>query len=240
MGISIAICEDEAPSALCTCLRKDIKKVSVSEPELFGDAAEFDELVSLEEAHALFPDYEAFIKRNRINEESDAIYMEKVKKDADREILAPKAVKKLTGWVFMDRLDEAGKAKAMEMSLPENRITGWDCLDFDGMNETCGKCTLSWDKGRGCLGAFGPDNSLLPEIAARRECPLIASVPQSAKDQKRFTSEDAVELKREVELLTEVLPEEGKMMVRRYSGPLERMGAVADISIREGCGFYFF
>ena len=240
MGISIAICEEEAPSALCTGLRKDIRKVSVSEPEQFGDAAEFDELVSLEDAHALFPDFEAFLKRNRINAESDAIYMEKVKKDTDREVLAPKVVKKLTGWVFMDKLDDDRKKKAMELSLPENRITGWDCLDFDGMNETCGRCPLSWDKGRGCLGAFGPDNSLLPGIAEKRDCPLIASVPESAKAQKRFTSEDAKELKREVELLTEVLPEEGKMMVRRYSGPLERLGAVADISLREGCGFYFF
>ena len=44
----------------------------------------------------------------------------------------------------------------------------------------------------------------------------------------------------EVEILNKALPEEGKMMVRRYSGPVERLEAVARISVEEGCGFYFF
>ena len=113
-------------------------------------------------------------------------------------------------------------------------------LDFDGMNEMCASCPLSWDKGRGCIGTFGPDNSQLPEIAERRGCKIIASVPEGAKDGKIYTPEEAKIMAEEVRLLQEVLPEEGKMAVRRYSGPLERLGAVADISSKEGCGFYFF
>ena len=63
---------------------------------------------------------------------------------------------------------------------------------------------------------------------------------QAVAEGKRFTSEDAEELLREVEVLREALPAEGKMMVRRYSGPVDRMEAVARISKSEGCGFYFF
>ena len=36
------------------------------------------------------------------------------------------------------------------------------------------------------------------------------------------------------------LPEEGKVYVRRYGGVLERLDAVADICVKEGCGFVFF
>ena len=68
----------------------------------------------------------------------------------------------------------------------------------------------------------------------------MASVPDAVKDGRRFTPEDAKELLREVEVLRAALPEEGKMMVRRYSGPVDRMEAVAKISVSEGCGFFFF
>ena len=47
-------------------------------------------------------------------------------------------------------------------------------------------------------------------------------------------------LKKEVEILTAALPEEGKVYVRRYGGVLERLDAVADICVKEGCGFIFF
>lgn len=241
MGISIAICEKDAPNASCAELKKTVVKTLVSDVSLFGDAAEYDEIVSLDDAKALFSDYEAFIKRNRINEETDAIYLDKVKKAEDLEILKPKSEKKYTGWVVFDKLEtQELKDKAIELSKPENRLTGWDMLDFDAMNEMCAACPLSWDKGRGCIGTFGPDNSQLPEIAERRGCPVIASVPAGAKDGKIYTPAEAESLAKEVALLQEVLPEEGKMAVRRYSGPLERLGAVADISVKEGCGFYFF
>lgn len=241
MGISIAICEKDAPNASCAELKKNIVKTLVSDVSLFNDAAEYDEVVSLDDAKSLFEDYEAFIKRNRINEETDAIYLDKIKKADDLELLKPKSTKNYTGWVVFNKLEsDELKNKALELSKPENRLTGWDMLDFDGMNEMCAACPLSWDKGRGCIGTFGPDNSQLPEIAERRGCKIIASVPEGAKDGKIYTPEEAKIMAEEVRLLQEVLPEEGKMAVRRYSGPLERLGAVADISSKEGCGFYFF
>ncbi len=240
MGINIGICELEAKSASCAELKKEIHKVMLTDIKGFEAAAEFDEKVSLEEAARLFPDWEAFVKRNRLNAEADAVYLEKIKNDADMAVLKPKAVRTATGWVNLSKLDAAAKKKAVEASAPENRLTGWDLVEFDEMNKMCSECGLSWDKGRGCIGAFGPDNGALPEIAAKYGCPIIASVPESAKVKKRFSPEDGKKLLAEVDKLNAVLPDEGKMAVRRYGGPLERVGAVAKVSVDNNCGFFFF
>ncbi|MDO5852551.1 MAG: hypothetical protein Q4Q62_00500 [Thermoplasmata archaeon] len=238
MGINIGIMEMEAPSAPCKSLRSDVVRVHIKEDTGFEDAAEYDEFVPYEDAKAAVGDWEAFVKRNRLNEEADAVYIAKVKKDDDLAVLKPLSKRTYTGWVIMSGLDDKKRAEALEKS--DDRVTGWDQLDFDEMNEMCGSCPLSWDKGRGCIGAFGPDNSLLPEIAGRHGCPIVASVPQSVAEGKKYTSSDAAELLREVGVLREALPGEGKAMVRRYSGPLDRMEAVARISEKEGCGFFFF
>lgn len=238
MGINIGIMEMEAPSAPCKELRSTVVRVHLDDPAGYEAGAVYDEYVPYDRAKAAFPDWEAFVKRNRLNEDADAVYLEKVKKDEDLEVLRPLAEKRYTGWIDIARLPEDLRQKASEAS--DERVTGWDQLDFDEMNAMCGSCPLSWDKGRGCIGAFGPDNSLLPEIAGRHGCPIVASVPQAAKEGRRFSPEDADELLREAAVLAEALPQEGKMMVRRYSGPVERLKAVAEISKKEGCGFFFF
>ena len=132
------------------------------------------------------------------------------------------------------------REEVLKRSKKENRFTGWDGLEFDEMNEMCAKCALSWDKGRGCMGAFGPENSKLPEIAEKHGCKIVASAVKSAEEQRRFSAEDAKVLKEEVAKITAVLPDEGKVFVRRYGGVLERLDAVADVCIKEGCGFIFF
>ena len=240
MGINIGICETEAPGAPCRELRGNIVKVHLEDPSGFEERMEYDVKVDLDTAKEAVGDWDAFIKRNRINPETDAVYMDKVKKDDDRALLEPLAQRVCTGWIVVEGLPEDVRGQVLERAGSEDRLTGWDMLSFDEMNEMCANCPLSWDKGRGCIGAFGPDNSLLPEIAGRHGCPIVASVPDAVREGKRFTSEDAEELLREVAVLREALPEEGKMMVRRYSGPVDRMEAVARISVSEGCGFFFF
>ena len=240
MGINIGICETEAPSAPCRELRGNIVKVHLEDPSGFEEHMEYDVKVDLDTAKEAVGDWDAFIKRNRINPETDTVYMDKVKKDDDRALLEPLAQRVCTGWIVVEGLPEDVRGQVLERAGSEDRLTGWDMLSFDEMNEMCANCPLSWDKGRGCIGAFGPDNSLLPEIAGRHGCPIVASVPDAVREGKRFTSEDAEELLREVAVLREALPEEGKMMVRRYSGPVDRMEAVAKISVSEGCGFFFF
>lgn len=240
MGINIGICEMEARSAPCRELRGDVVKVHVEDTTGLEDVLEYDTLVDLESARMAVGDWDAFIKRNRINPDTDAVYLDKVKRTEDVEVLEPISRKVCTGWVVMDGLDDGMREKVMSVAGKDDLLTGWDMLSFDDMNEMCSNCPLSWDKGRGCIGAFGPDNSLLPEIASRHGCGIVASVPESVREGRRFTPEDASELLREVEVLRQALPEEGKMMVRRYSGPVDRMEAVARISVDEGCGFYFF
>ena len=240
MGINIGICETEAPSAPCRELRANIVKVHLEDPSGFEEYMEYDTKVELDAAKDAVGDWDAFIKRNRINPETDAVYMDKVKKDDDRTLLEPLAQRVCTGWIVTEGLPDDVREKVLEKAGSDDWLTGWDMLGFDEMNDMCSNCPLSWDKGRGCIGAFGPDNSLLPEIAGRHGCPIVASVPDAVREGKRFTPEDAEELLREVGVLREALPEEGKMMVRRYSGPVDRMEAVAKISVSEGCGFFFF
>lgn len=238
MGINIGIMEMETPNAPCRNLRSEIVRVHMGNVSGFEDAAVYDAFVPYEKVRSVVGDWDAFVKRNRLNEDADAVYLEKVKKEDDLKVLEPLAERRCTGWVVMSDVPADRRQEAVDRA--DDIVTGWDCLDFDQMNEMCGSCPLSWDKGRGCIGAFGPDNSLLPDIAARHGCPLVASVPQAVAEGKRFTSEDAEELLREVAVLREALPKEGKMMVRRYSGPVDRMEAVARISQSGGCGFYFF
>ena len=240
MGINIGICETEAPSAPCRELRANVVKVHLEDPSGFEEYMEYDTKVELDAAKDAVGDWDAFIKRNRINPETDAVYMDKVKKDDDRALLEPLAQRVCTGWIVTEGLPDNVREKVLEKAGSDDRLTGWDMLSFDEMNDMCANCPLSWDKGRGCIGAFGPDNSLLPEIAGRHGCPIVASVPDAVREGRRFTPEDAEELLREVGVLREALPEEGKMMVRRYSGPVDRMEAVAKISVSEGCGFFFF
>ena len=240
MGISIAICELESKNALCRECKGTLYKVLVEDVTGLEDICEVDEYVTLEKAKELFPDWDGFVKRNRIAEDVDAIYMVKVKKDEDRAVLAPFVQRKYTGWVALEGLSGDRREEVISRSKPENRITGWDRLEFDEMNDMCARCKLSWDKGRGCMGAFGPTTSKLPEVAGRRGCPIVASVVESSEEQKRFSAEDAEELKREVGVLRAALPEEGKVYVSRYGGVLDRLEAVADVCISEGCGFVFF
>lgn len=240
MGINIGICEMEAKNAACRELRSTIIRVHVDSEKGFEDIAQYEELVELPVAKKAVGDWDAFIKRNRINEETDAVYMSKVKKDEDIALLQPLAKKVCTGWIPMEGLSEERKKEIMAIASKDDIITGWDQLEFDEMNEMCANCPLSWDKGRGCIGAFGPDTSKLPEIAAKYDCPITASAPESAKSQKKFTPADAEALLKEVEILKDVLPKEGKVYVNRYKGPVERMEAVAKISVAESCGWYFF
>ena len=238
MGINIGICEMEAPSAPCRELRSRIVRVYVGDAPEFRDYVSCNRVVPLDAARGAVGDWDAFLKRNRINAETDAVYMDKVKKDDDRSVLDPLATDVPTGWMDADGVPEDVVERAV--AAGGDVLTGWDMLTFEEMGEMCSGCPLSWDKGRGCIGAFGPDNSLLPEIAGRHGCPIVASVPEASKEGRRFSSDDAAELLREVAVLREALPQEGKAMVRRYSGPVDRMEAVARISQSEGCGFYFF
>jgi hypothetical protein len=239
LGISMAICELDADRSLCKDLKVDIVRVYLESVEGYEQYAEYDEVVPLERAKAAFDDWDAFLKRNRIPEDVDFIYMEKVKKEKDIAVLSPMTEKRYTGWIELANVPESMMEELMEKADDDNRLSGWDMLSFDEMNETCAKCGLSWDKGRGCIGTFGPESSVLPEIAKKRGLRIVASVLECAQEQRKLSPGDAAELLTEVGALREALPEEGKVMVRRYSGVLDRLEAMASVCQENGCRFYF-
>ncbi len=240
MGLNMAICELEAENALCRKMKVETIRVLVKPVDGFEDYSGYDMVVSLQNAKDAVDDWEGFMKRNRLSSDVDSIYMEKVKNKDDLKALEPLAEKHYTGWVELSEVPAADAERALEASLPENRITAWHMLSFDEMNETCARCGLSWDKGRGCIGTFGPSNSLLPDIASRHGCEIVGSVLELCEKAERLSPDQAKDLIDEVAKLRLILPAEGKMMVRRYSGVLDRMEAMAEASVQEGCGFYFF
>ncbi|MDN5357823.1 MAG: hypothetical protein AB7D42_02160 [Candidatus Methanomethylophilaceae archaeon] len=240
MGINIAIKETECPSALCREMKQKTVRVLVGHPEEFGDSAEIYCTVSKSCAEDTVGDWEAFLKRNKLSKDTDTVHIDLLIDQGDIAALEPLAERCCSGWVDFDKLDGDSRKKALEDSLPENRTTEWELVSFDEMKDTCARCPVSWDKGRGCMGLFGPDNSLLPEIAGRHACAITASVPEGVASHRIYTPEDAAKLLDEIEVLRRALSEEGKMMVRRYSGPVDRMEAVARICTKEKCGFYFF
>jgi hypothetical protein len=240
MGVSIAICELDTDASACKNAKTSVLKVNLKEVTGFESCAEFDLLVSVAAAKKAFgSEFEAFAKRNRVDAESENIYLEKVKNDADKQKLAPLATKQYTGWIAVDNASADTQKRLLDLADPDNRLTKWDMFSFDEMGEACKKCAVSWDEGRGCIGTFGPDNSALPEIAAKYGCTIIASVPDAVKNKTLFTKEDATRMLEEVKVLREKLPLESKMMVRRYSGVLDRLEKVANISIKYGTKFYF-
>ncbi len=240
MGISIAICETDSDASMCKVNKTTFVKVYLGNVSGYENYAEADLVISGPEAKAVIDqDWEAFCKRNRVDLAAEVIYIAKVKNEADRAKLTPSAKKNYTGWVFVDKVPADVARKIIDKSSPDDRLTGWDMVSFEEMGETCKKCGLSWDDGRGCIGTFGPENSLLPGIASKLGLPIIANVVESSKNKKVFSAEDAKELIKEVAVLREKLPNEGKAIVHRYSGVLDRLEKTANIAIKYRTRFYF-
>jgi hypothetical protein len=240
MGINIAIRETECRNALCREKKLKIVRVLTDNPEKYGEAAEIQHTVSKESAEKVVDDWGSFLKRNRLGKDTETVHTELLTDENDIAKLKPLAESSYTGWVELGLLDSDDAEKALAESRPENRTTEWELVTFDEMAEICAECALSWDKGRGCIGTFGPDKSQLPGIADKYGCPIVASVPEMAASKKELTPEDAESLLKEIAILREALPKEGKQKVNWYSGTLDRMECVAEISKSEGCGFFFF
>lgn len=240
MGISIAINELDSDESLCKAKKTSTLKVHLNSVTGYEQYAEFDMVIDPENAKkALDSDWEGFLKRNRLDAGVETIYLEKVKNEADKQRLVPIAKKLYNGWIPLANLPDKVIQELRVMADSNNRLTDWDMLSFDDLNETCARCPLSWDNKRGCIGTFGPENSLLPSIAEKYGCRIVACVPKYAKDGTKLTPEDAKHLLEEVKVLREKLPLEGKTMVRRYGGVVDRLEAVANTSIKYGTKFYF-
>jgi hypothetical protein len=145
-----------------------------------------------------------------------------------------------TGWIAMDRVPSDKKAAVLAAAKKEDSVTDWDLVEFEDMYATCAKCGLSWDNKKGCVGNFGPAGSPVPELSKKYGLSLLAKVNEAAEQKKMFTSKDADELLKEIKVIREKSPAEGKMIVRRIEGTLNRLEAMSMCAKDFGVGFYFF
>ncbi len=240
MGISIAICELDSDESLCKEGKLSILKARLDDVSGYEACADYDEVVSAADAKkAMGGDWDAFLKRNRLDAEKESFLLGKIKNEEDAAKLRGVASKEYSGWIDLSCLSPE-QAKAVKNKAGEdNLMSQWNTIPLDETNAICGKCVMSWDKGRGCLGNFGPENSQLPEIAAKHNCAIVASVPELAKSGKKLTPEEAKQLSTECKVLREKLPEEGKSPARRYGGVVDRLEIVADLCASKGVRLYF-
>ena len=240
MGISIAICELDCKDSLCKKGKETIIKARLPSVAGYEQYADYDELVNMSDANKVFSsEFEQFLKRNRLDGSKESFLLSKIKKEEDAAKLKSAAQKIYTGWVNLGELSEDVKSKIISEAGVDNIMTEWDTIPLDETNEICSKCSMSWDKGRGCIGTFGPDSSLLPSIAEKNGCTIIANVFNYAAKGEKLSPEDAKKLSSECKILREKLVDEGKAMVRRYSGVIDRLEIMADLCASTNTRFYF-
>ena len=242
MGLNMAIIELESSKSLCRERKQTMARAFVKDPEKWADLVEVDRIVDLKKAGSKLgkAKLDEILKRSRAKVEGDELYLEKVKDPEDQKALEPFAREVKTNWIAMSKVPAAKRAAVLEAAVKENSVTEWDLLEFDEMYETCAKCGLSWDNKKGCVGNFGPSTSPVPDLAKKFKLNLLSKVEDLASAKKSLTSKDADKLLEEVKVLREKTPAEGKMMVRRIEGTLNRLEAMATCSKEYGVGFYFF
>ena len=238
----MAITELESDKALCKGKKLSVVKVFLEDPSRWEKIVEVDRIVDLKKAaDKLGKDkVDAFIKKSKLKVEGDELYLEKVKDENDRKMFEPFVKEVKTKWILMERVSADQKKEVMATAKKENTVTEWDLLEFDEMYATCGKCGLSWDNKKGCVGNFGPSASPVPELARKHGLSILSKVDQLAEQRKILSSKDADELLKEVKVLREKAPAEGKVIVRRIEGTLNRLEAMAKCAKDYNVGFYFF
>ncbi|MDH3365071.1 MAG: hypothetical protein OEM29_03585 [Thermoplasmata archaeon] len=242
MGLNMAITELESAKSLCRDRKMTMARVYVANPDKWADLVEVDRVADLKRAKAKLGEerVEEILKRSRSKVEGDALYIEKIKDPADQKTLEPFVTEVKTNWIIMSNVSKAQRDEVLKAAMRENSITEWDLLEFDEMYETCGRCGLSWDNKKGCVGNFGPSTSPVPALAKKFKLDLLSKVEELASNKTVLSSKDAQTLLEEVAVLRERTPEEGKMMVRRIDGTLKRLDAMANCSKEYAVGFYFF
>ena len=238
----MAITELESDKALCRTKKLKLAKVFVDDPAKWADLVEVDQVVNLKKAATKLgkAKLDEILKKSRLAPEGDEIFLEKIKDEADQKALAPIADKVKTNWIVLDKVPAGRKKEVIESANKPNSVTEWDLVEFDDMYATCAKCGLSWDNKKGCVGNFGPSGSPVPELAKKFGLSLLSKVNELGEKKTVLTPADADKLLKEVKALREKMPAEGKMMVRRTEGTLNRLESMAKCAKEYEVGFYFF
>ena len=242
MGLNMAITELESDKSLCKNRKLSTVKVFLEDPARWDRYVEVEKIVDLKAARQKLGDEKlgAILKKARVKVEGDDLYLEKIKEPADQKALTPFVKEVKTKWILVEKVPEAQKKDLVAAAKKENTVTEWDLLEFDEMYVTCGKCGLSWDNKKGCVGNFGPSGSPVPELAKRHGLAILSKVNEAAEQKKVFSPKDAEALLKEVKVLREKAPAEGKMIVRRIEGTLNRLESMAKCAKDFNVGFYFF
>jgi len=242
MGLNMAITELESDKALCKGRKLSVTKVFLEDAGRWEKYAEVDRIVDLKKASEKLGKerMDAFIKKSKLKVEGDELYLEKVKDEADRKMFEPFVKEVKTKWVLVEKVPSGERGALVTSAKKENSVTEWDLLEFDEMYATCAKCGLSWDNKKGCVGNFGPSGSPVPELAKKYGLSVLAKVNELAEKKTVLSPKDADQLLKEVKALREKAPAEGKMIVRRIEGTLNRLDAIAKCAKDYNVGLYFF
>jgi len=243
MGLNMAITELESDKALCKKKKMMLAKVYVDDISKWGSMVEVDRVVDVSKASKKLgrAKVDELLKKNRIEEPEDGkVYLEKIKDDSEKKLLMPFVEDVKTNWILMEKVPGAKKNEVLAAANKQNSVTEWDLVEFDDMYATCAKCGLSWDNKKGCVGNFGPSTSPVPDLAKKYGLTMLSKVNEYGEEKKVLTSKDAQQLLSEVKVLREKVPAEGKMMVRRIEGTLNRLEALAKCSKEYEVDFYFF
>jgi len=238
----MAITELDSDKALCKGKKLSTVKVFIEDPARWEKYVEVDRMVDLKKATEKLGQekIDAFLKKSRLKVEGDEFYLEKVKDESDRKMFQPFVKEVKTKWILVEKVPSAERKDLVSAAKKENTVTDWDMLEFDEMYATCAKCGMSWDNKKGCVGNFGPSGSPVPELAKKYGLKLLAGVNELAEAKKVLSPDEAEILLKEVKVLREKSPAEGKMIVRRIEGTLNRLEAMANCSKDFKVGFYFF
>src|SRR4030067_1103574 len=242
MGLNMAITELDSDKALCKGKKLSTVKVFLEDPSRWEKNVEVDRIVDLKKTTEKLGQekIDAFFKKSRLKVEGDELFLEKVKDESDRKMLQPFVKEVKTKWILVEKVPSAERKDLVSAAKKENTVTEWDMLEFEEMYATCAKCGLSWDNKKGCVGNFGPSGSPVPELAKKYGLKLLAGVNELAESKKIMSPNDADELLKELKVLREKSPAEGKMIVRRIEGTLNRLEAIANCAKDFKGGFYFF
>ena len=238
----MAITELDSGKALCKGKKLSTVKVFLEDPSRWDSYVEVERIVDLKKAAEKLgkEKMDAFLKKSRLKVEGDELYLEKVKDPVDQKMLSPFVKELKTKWVLVEKVPSEKRKELVAGAKKENTVTEWDLLEFDEMYSTCAKCGMSWDNKKGCVGNFGPSGSPVPELAKKHGLAILSKVEELAEKKTVLTSKDAEKLLEEVKVLREKAPAEGKVIVRRIEGTLNRLEAMAKCSKDYNVGFYFF
>ena len=132
-------------------------------------------------------EWEAFLKRNRIDGEGESFLLSKVKNEADSARLKDVARKEYSGWIDLSQLPPEEAEAVMKKAGEDNLMSEWNTIPLDETNEICARCVMSWDKGRGCIGKLRPGILSVPDIAKKYDCGSVASRFRNGQEREKLS-----------------------------------------------------